>query len=245
MLGEELAKLIDERVNAEASAASSDHQYKKSYGLIKANNNKAKHLTIASATLHGMSLDLVNLTNESFHSAPADEDASIFGTPLDDVMRRDCTINALFYNINQGKVEDWTGQGISDINARVIRTPLAPLQTFKNSPLCVLRTVRFANRFNFELASGIMEAARDPEVRQLLLTKISHERKHSELDKILSGKQPEVAVAQLHDMAIWELLYQVPEECVEFQAEGALRAAITTSVTHCKVVATIFERLRA
>ena len=111
---------------------------------------------------------------------------SIFVTQ--DALRRDCTINALFYNINEGKIEDFTGQGLNDIRSKVIRTPFEPLKTFRNSPLCVLRTVRFANRFTFELAPGIVEAARDQEVQELLLTKISLERKLMELDKILSGR---------------------------------------------------------
>ena len=83
MLGEEFAKLLDERVNAEASAIQSDHQYKKIYGTTKANKEKAKHLAIANVRLHGLTLDLVNLTNESFHSAErvTDDLASIFGTP--------------------------------------------------------------------------------------------------------------------------------------------------------------------
>ena len=128
MLGGDFAKLVDQRVNAEASAASDEHQYKKTYGAIKANKDKAKHLEIANATLHGHTLDLVNLTNESFHSAVTEGDESnVFGTAEQDALRRDCTINALFYNINEGKIEDFTGKGLSDIRAEVIRTPFEPL----------------------------------------------------------------------------------------------------------------------
>jgi len=37
------------------------------------------------------------------------------GTPLEDAERRDLTINSLFYNIQEGKVEDMTGKGIEDL----------------------------------------------------------------------------------------------------------------------------------
>lgn len=37
------------------------------------------------------------------------------GTPLEDALRRDFTINSLFYNINTGEVEDFTERGISDL----------------------------------------------------------------------------------------------------------------------------------
>lgn len=45
-------------------------------------------------------------------------------------MRRDLTINALFYNLDTRSVEDFTGRGVNDLRAGVIRTPLAPRETF-------------------------------------------------------------------------------------------------------------------
>jgi len=47
----------------------------------------------------------------------------------------------------------------------VIRTPLDPLQTFLDDPLRILRTVRFATRFDFRIVPDIIEAAHDPKVR--------------------------------------------------------------------------------
>ena len=49
------------------------------------------------------------------------------GTPKEDAARRDLTINALFYNINEDKIEDFTGKGLSDLEAGIIRTPLDPI----------------------------------------------------------------------------------------------------------------------
>ena len=37
------------------------------------------------------------------------------GTPIEDAERRDLTINSLFYNLNEGVVEDFTGRGLSDL----------------------------------------------------------------------------------------------------------------------------------
>ena len=48
------------------------------------------------------------------------------GTPKQDAERRDLTINALFYNIHTKEIEDWTGQGVDDLQKGVIRTPLEP-----------------------------------------------------------------------------------------------------------------------
>ena len=68
-------------------------------------------------------LDFVNLRSESY----ADESripTMSFGTPLEDAMRRDLTINALYYNLNEKKVEDFTGKGIEDLKIGLCRTPL-------------------------------------------------------------------------------------------------------------------------
>lgn len=43
---------------------------------------------------------------------------------------RDFTINALFYNLNQGAVEDLTGRGLADLRAGLLRTPLPASETF-------------------------------------------------------------------------------------------------------------------
>ena len=76
----------------------------------------------------------------------------------EDARRRDLTINALFYNVTEMCVEDFTGRGCRDLDAGISRTPLDPLVTFLDDPLRVMRAVRFASRFNFELVPGIARA---------------------------------------------------------------------------------------
>ena len=90
-----------------------------------------------------------------------------------------------------------TGLGITDLRAGLLRTPLEPLQTFLDDPLRVLRTIRFANRFEFDIMPEIIVAAKNTQVRDSILQKISYERIGIELDKMFSGKNPEKSVAQL------------------------------------------------
>jgi tRNA nucleotidyltransferase (CCA-adding enzyme) len=66
------------------------------------------------------------------------------GTPEQDAFRRDLTINSMFYNINLGAIEDFTGKGLIDLREKKANTPLEPLKTFIDDPLRVLRTIRFA-----------------------------------------------------------------------------------------------------
>ena len=104
------------------------------------------------------------------------------GTPLDDAMRRDLTLNALFYNINEQKVEDFTGKGIDDLRNKIARTPLEPLQTFLDDPLRILRSIRFAVKYNLQMVKEIKEAAANPEVRAALVQKVTNERRAKELN---------------------------------------------------------------
>lgn len=48
-----------------------------------------------------------------------------------------------------------------DLQSGIIRTPLPPRETFSDDPLRVLRCIRFASRFGFELTEDVREAAKD------------------------------------------------------------------------------------
>lgn len=153
MFGEEFAKMLNEKLYPD----------QKKFGVIKSNSEKSKHLETATMRIHGMMIDLVNLRSEKYT-----EDSRVptidIGTPEEDAYRRDLTINSLFYNINQGIVEDFTQRGIQDLKDGIIRTPLQPLQTFLDDPLRVMRTVRFATRYDFKILEEIYEAARSDRV---------------------------------------------------------------------------------
>ncbi len=55
-----------------------------------------------------------------------------------DAERRDLTVNALFYNLKTRTVEDFTGRGLSDLRDGVLRTPLPPLETFREGESVVV-----------------------------------------------------------------------------------------------------------
>lgn len=91
---------------------------------ITQNPDQSKHLETATLKIFGMDIDLVNLRSEEYaeNSRIPTEVVSYgispsilllmankaFGTPLQDALRRDITINALFYNVHTGEVEDFT-----------------------------------------------------------------------------------------------------------------------------------------
>ena len=67
--------------------------------------------------------------------------------------------------MNKNKVEDYTTMGVPDLEQGIIRTPLEPLQTYLDDPLRVLRTIRFATRYDYKIVEPIFEAAKDPRVQ--------------------------------------------------------------------------------
>ena len=120
---------------------------------VAANPAKSKHLETACVRLFGRAVDFVNLRAEDY-AADSRVPQIAFGSPQQDAARRDLTINALFYNLRSGEVEDLTGRGLADLRAGLVRTPLPPRTTFLDDPLRVLRAIRFATRFHYRFDPG-------------------------------------------------------------------------------------------
>eukprot|EP00850_Spirogloea_muscicola_P006086 SM000028S10180 [mRNA] locus=s28:827576:832180:+ [translate_table: standard] len=189
-------------------------------GVVRSNPDQSKHLETATMRVHGVWIDLVNLRAETYA-----DDSRIpsmeFGSPLDDALRRDLTINSLFYNINTGNVEDLTQKdqitepihfdpGIQDLQDGRIRTPMPPRSTFLDDPLRVLRAIRFGARFSFQLDEELKQAAQLPEVREALAFKISRERIGKEIDLMLRGRNPAAAMFHLADLGLFESVFAIP-----------------------------------
>lgn len=152
---------------------------------VARNPEKSKHLETAMVKMFGLDLDFVNLRKETYTEDSRNPQME-FGTAEEDARRRDATVNALFYNLHDDCVEDFTG-GLTDMDAKIIRTPLEPFQTFMDDPLRVLRLVRFASRLQFTIDENTRKFMADPKVLEALRVKISRERVGVELEKMLKG----------------------------------------------------------
>ncbi len=132
------------------------------------------------------------------------------GTIDDDQKRRDFTINALAISMNQqnyGELTDPFG-GLSDLENKIIRTPLDPDITFSDDPLRMLRAVRFACRLGFKIEPKTEEALfRNRERLQI----VSKERICEELNKIMATNKPSTGFIQLEKSGLLELI--IPQLC--------------------------------
>lgn len=176
---------------------------------IKANPEASKNLETATIRIMGIDLDLVNLRKETYNEVSRNPEME-FGTAEEDAMRRDATVNAMFYNLNTQKIEDLTGQGFDDMAAKIIRTPLEPYQTFKDDPLRVLRLIRFASRLNYTIEPVTAEAMGNQDIQQALKVKIKRERVGIELEKMLKGPDPHMALALINKFGLYETIFTDP-----------------------------------
>ena len=130
------------------------------------------------------------------------------GTLQDDQNRRDFTINALALSLNKesfGKLLD-PFDGISDLENKIIRTPLDPDITYSDDPLRMMRAVRFASQLNFTIEKSSLEAITNNVERIDIITR---ERIVDELNKIIASPVPSVGFLLLEKTGLLKRL--IPE----------------------------------
>ncbi len=153
----------------------------------------------------GLEVEFVGARRESYsHDSrkPVVED----GTLEDDQRRRDLTINDLAICLNKarwGELLDPFG-GIDDLQNGLVRTPLDPDITFSDDPLRMLRAIRFATRFDFQIVPETFEAiARNRDRIKI----ISGERIIDELNKIQMAPRPSVGWAYLQRCGLLQIIF--------------------------------------
>ncbi|MBP6586328.1 MAG: HD domain-containing protein, partial [Flavobacterium sp.] len=127
------------------------------------------------------------------------------GTLKDDQDRRDFTINALAFSLNQenyGELVD-PFNGIVDLENRIIRTPLDSDITYSDDPLRMMRAIRFATQLNFTIEEKSFQAISRNKDR---ISIISGERIVDELNKILLTEKPSVGFILLYQTGLLDLI---------------------------------------
>jgi len=110
------------------------------------------------------------------------------GTLEDDLIRRDFTLNALAKDIDGNIIDLFNGQ--IDLENRVLKTPLDPIETFMDDPLRMIRALRFHITKGFDIHSSVWEAIFSPGLIDKLDQVVSQERIQVELTKMLKHDTP-------------------------------------------------------
>jgi poly(A) polymerase len=164
-----------------------------------------KNFGTASLKYQDLEVEFVGARKESYRSnsrKPIVED----GTLEDDQKRRDFTINALAISLHPDTFGDLVDpfEGIKDLEAKLIRTPLNPIETFSDDPLRMMRAIRFASQLNFRIDDIAVEAIKNNVDR---ISIVSQERITDELNKIILSPVPSIGFNYLFDSGLLHKIF--------------------------------------
>ena len=151
-------------------------------------------------------LEFVQTRKEKYIDHTCRNPETAFGTIEEDCMRRDLTINALYTNVSTGEIVDITGKGVEDLKGHIIRTPNTPDVIYDDDPLRILRCIRFASRYGWEIEKETYDGMKRNVHRLAIITK---ERVKDELDKMLTCRHPVMAMELLRQTGVMH--YVIPE----------------------------------
>lgn len=159
-------------------------------------------------------IEVATFRRDAAYSDGRHPDSVSFSTAEEDAQRRDFTINGLFYDPLGERVIDYVG-GQDDLQRRVIRAIRNPYERFDEDKLRMLRAVRFAATFGFEIESQTLDA-----IRQLAneIVIVSAERIAAEMRRMLVHEQRRLAVELLRQSG---LLPVILPEAAAFEDEQA------------------------
>lgn len=144
--------------------------------------------------------------NES-HARTSDEGMilrdNVWGSVEEDAERRDFTVNALYYNIEDFSIWDFAG-GLKDLQRRELRLIGLPETRYREDPVRMLRAIRFAAKLDFTIEPGTANPIR---VLGDLLDDISSHRLFDEAQKLLSSGHAVRVLDLLHDYDLFRHLF--------------------------------------
>lgn len=141
---------------------------------------------------------------------------NVFGTPEEDALRRDFTVNALFYNIADFSVIDYVG-GMQDLERGLIRIIGDPLVRFTEDPVRMVRAVRFAALLGFEIEEKTYNAVLELKDHVALA---SPSRMYEEVLKLFLLGEGEKTYQLLRKTGLFEVIFPRLNEWVDTESDG-------------------------
>jgi len=161
------------------------------------------------------------LPNEAEHGERVLENGrilrdNVYGTIEEDAFRRDFTVNALYYSINDFSVVDYVG-GMQDHKVSTLRLIGSPEERYREDPVRMLRAVRFAIRLGFALHPSCAEP-----IGRLaaLLRQIPAPRLYDEVLKLFLGGYGVQTFESLRHYRLFGALFPETEHCLTQEQEG-------------------------
>lgn len=156
--------------------------------------------------------------NESPESDIAEEitDHNVYGSQEEDAVRRDFTVNALYYNIRDFSVIDYV-EGVADLKRGILRVIGDPESRYREDPVRMLRAVRFAAKLGFKIEENTAAPFR---FLASLLTSVPPARMYEEVLKLFHGGYALETFELLRHYGLFRHLFPLTEKSMEEEEEG-------------------------
>ncbi|MEK7275517.1 MAG: CCA tRNA nucleotidyltransferase, partial [Candidatus Desantisbacteria bacterium] len=188
----------------------------------------------------GFKIDVATARREHYEhpsALPKVEESPI----IEDLLRRDFTINAMAIKINKddyGSLIDFFG-GEKDIKDRVIR--VLHTKSFIDDPTRIFRAIRFESRLNFHLDALTQDLILEATTNEPLFDRLANQRVRDELIQILDDEKPQTAISRLEELGV--LKYIHPSIAVTSRGRGGHSARGATSKRLHSLLEKVMESL--
>jgi poly(A) polymerase len=191
---------------------------------------------VVQVRIYGHAYEIVTFRSDNAYVDGRHPTSISFSGPKQDALRRDFTINGLFYDPIAGRLIDHV-HGRNDIQRKLIRTIGNPGDRFAEDKLRMLRAIRLACCLGFTIVPESWDAIRKlaPEILQ-----VSWERIRDELSKLLTGPDPATGLDLLRDSGLMKHI--LPEVDVMF---GIPNSAVSSEVdvfTHTRTAVALLRK---
>lgn len=135
---------------------------------------QGEHFGVVAVLINAVTYEIATFREDLNNTSDRNTDVRLGVTIDDDVLRRDLTINALFYDIQSHKVIDLVG-GIKHLQKGIICAVGNPYMRFEEDNLRKLRAIRFASRLGFEIDTHTFNAIKQDPKLNVTLERIYNE----------------------------------------------------------------------
>ncbi|MEJ1729610.1 hypothetical protein SMA90_25080, partial [Escherichia coli] len=172
--------------------------------VLNVNTSLFRNFGTAMLRYRGMEIEFVGARKESYRS-DSRKPLVKNGTVEDDQKRRDFTINAMAFSLQENDYGTLTDpfNGLKDLRDKIIRTPLDPDTTFSDDPLRMIRAIRFATQLEFIIDSDSFASITRNTARIHI---VSQERITAELQKIMASRKPSIGFNLLEESGLLSII---------------------------------------
>ena len=174
--------------------------------MLNKNDYKTTEIGIAFGTIEttvgDYSIHITTYREDKYNKDSRKPEIKTSGELETDLSRRDFTVNAIAYDINNSEIIDPHG-GLKDLSEGLIRTPDTADISFSDDPLRMLRACRFVSTHGFTPNNELFKAI-SKNVERIEI--VSTERIRDEFTKLLTGKEPSLGLKAFVESGLSELI---------------------------------------